>query len=101
MNRSKKIKGKKAQLNKPVPTLNLVDYSEMNVPLIVVYNSPADFPGKIIARVWEGMNNRPTNVYCEYKNVAECERDIMSAGFVMNFPRNAEDDECIIGTYMR
>lgn len=88
-------------LNKPVPTLNLVDYSEMKMPVVVVYDSPLDFPGKVIARVWEASVNRPTNVYCQYETIAQCEKDAMSAGFIMKFPRSLSDDTHIVATYMR
>lgn len=101
MNKQKKLAHKNAPLYKPVPTLNLVDYSEMKMPFIVVYDSPKDFPGKIIARVWEGALNRPTNTYCEYDNLDKCEKDIVSAGFILKFPRTPDDDKCIVETYMR
>lgn len=88
-------------ISKPVPTLNLVDYSEMKMPVVVVYDSPLDFPGKVIARVWEATVNRPTNVYCQYETIAQCEKDAMSAGFIMKFPRSLSDDTHIVATYMR
>lgn len=59
------------------------------------------FPGKVVARVWDGEKNRPTNVYCEYENLKRCEDDVMSAGFIFKFPRTPEDDACIVETYMR
>lgn len=71
------------------------------VPLVVIYDSPKDFPGKVVARVWDGEKNRPTNVYCEYENLKRCEDDVMSAGFIFKFPRTPEDDACIVETYMR
>lgn len=33
-------------ISKPVPTLNLVDYSEMKMPVVVVYDSPWIFREK-------------------------------------------------------
>lgn len=79
----------------------LGDYSDIKVPLVVIYDSPKDFPGKVVARVWDGEKNRPTNVYCEYENLKRCEADVMSAGFIFKFPRTPEDDACIVETYMR
>jgi hypothetical protein len=67
----------------------------------VIYDSPKDFPGKVVARVWDGEKSRPTNVYCEYENLKRCEDDVMSAGFMFKFPRTPEDDACIVETYMR
>jgi hypothetical protein len=88
-------------INKRVPSLAAVDYSDMKMPMIVVYNSPADFPGKVIARVWEGSINRPTNVYCEYKTIAKCREDAEAAGFTICIPRSPMDDKSIVGTYMK
>ena len=81
MNKQKKLAKQNTPLYKRVPTLNLVDYSDIKVPLVVIYDSPKDFPGKVVARVWDGEKNRPTNVYCEYENLKRCEDDVMSAGF--------------------
>ena len=54
MNRQKKLAKQNTPLYKRVPTLNLVDYSDIKVPLVVIYDSPKDFPGKVVARVWDG-----------------------------------------------
>ena len=67
MNKQKKLAKQNTPLYKRVPTLNLVDYSDIKVPLVVICDSPKDFPGKVVARVWDGEKNRPTNVYCEYE----------------------------------
>lgn len=72
MNKQKKLAKQNTPLYKRVPTLNLVDYSDIKVPLVVIYDSPKDFPGKVVARVWDGEKNRPTNVYCEYENLKRC-----------------------------
>ena len=90
MNKQKKLAKQNTPLYKRVPTLNLVDYSDIKVPLVVIYDSPKDFPGKVVARVWDGE-----------KNLKRCEDDVMSAGFIFKFPRTPEDDACIVETYMR
>ena len=74
MNKQKKLAKQNTPLHKRVPTLNLVDYSDIKVPLVVIYDSPKDFPGKVVARVWDGEKNRPTNVYCEYENLKRWKR---------------------------
>ena len=53
MNKQKKLAKQNTPLYKRVPTLNLVDYSDIKVPLVVIYDSPKDFPGKVVARVWD------------------------------------------------
>lgn len=42
MNRQKKLAKQNTPLYKRVPTLNLVDYSDIKVPLVVIYDSPKD-----------------------------------------------------------
>lgn len=46
MNKQKKLAKQNTPLYKRVPTLNLVDYSDIKVPLVVIYDSPKDFPEK-------------------------------------------------------
>ena len=94
MNRQKKLAKQNTPLYKRVPTLNLVDYSDIKVPLVVIYDSPKDFPGKVVARVWDGEKSRPTNVYCEYENLKRCEDDVMSAGFVFKI-RKMTDEQLV------
>lgn len=98
MNTDKK---KEPPINKLVLSLVSVDYSDMQFPMIVVYDNPSDFPGKVIARVWEGATNQPTNVYCKYKTVTQCRNDAIRAGFTTCIPRSTTDDRSIVGTYMR
>lgn len=45
-------------ISKPVPTLNLVDYSEMKMPVVVVYDSPLDFPGKSHCKSMGGISQQ-------------------------------------------
>lgn len=92
---------RKKPINKKVSSLAIVDYSEMKVPMVVIYDSPLDFPGKVIARVFEGATNQPTNVYCEYETVAKGMRDAEDAGFTAYFPRSVLDPKNIVGTYIR
>jgi len=90
----------KVPINKKVDSLNLVDLSDMKFPIVVVYNRPFDFPAKIIARVWEGSINKPTNVYCEYDNIDDCRKDAYSAGFNTKIDRNPADDIHIVESYI-
>lgn len=53
MNKQKKLVKQNTPLYKRVPTLNLVDYSDIKVPLVVIYDSPKDFPGKVVGKSME------------------------------------------------
>ena len=57
VNKQKKLVKQNTPLYKRVPTLNLVDYSDIKVPLVVIYESKKDLPGKEVERVWDGENN--------------------------------------------
>lgn len=46
MNKQKKLAKQNTPLYKRVPTLNLVDYSDIKVPLVVIYDSPERLSGK-------------------------------------------------------
>lgn len=87
--------------NKKVTSMTLVDFSDMKLPMICVYNRPTDFPDKIIARVWEGSINKPTYVYAEYETLEECRLDARAAGFCVLIPRDPKDDICIVESYFR
>lgn len=95
------LRRKKPPINKKVSSLAIVDYSEMKVPMVVIYDSPLDFHGKVIARVFEGATNQPTNVYCEYETVEKGMRDAEDAGFTAYFPRSISEPKNIVGTYIR
>jgi len=90
----------KKQKNKSVATLKLVDYSSIKIPMIVVYSSPTDFPGKVIGRVFEGANATPTDIYCEYKTVEQCRADALTAGFDTVISRCQSDEIHIVESYI-
>lgn len=86
---------------KQVDSMRHVDFSDMLFPIIVLYAGPDDFPDRIIARVWEGAKNLPTNVFCEYPDLESGERDIMQAGFTVKIPRSPEDVISIVCSYIK
>lgn len=78
-----------------------VDLSEFRIAMIVIYNSPQDYPGKYIARVWDAAVGKPTNCIQERDNLEDLREDINAAGFKYKFPRAAGDDPVIIESWMR
>lgn len=87
--------------NKVVPSLTMVDLSDMAAPMVVIYENPADFPSKCIARVWEAASNSPTNTIIVRDTVQECRDDVMAAGFLVCVKRNESDAKCIVESWMR
>lgn len=81
-----------------VESMAKVDFSEMKIPLIVLYYDTIDFPGQYVARVFE--IDKPTQVCCTYKSKKAAREDAIKAGFNAVIPRNADDFYCIVETYM-
>lgn len=48
-------------MNKMVESMTQVDLSEIKMPMAVIYDSPKDFPGMYLCRIWEGEGCHPTN----------------------------------------
>lgn len=78
-----------------------VDLSGLKQPLVTIYESPADFPGVCVARIWEGPGPKPTDTVTVRNTLEELREDIMAAGFRVCFPRAAGDDPAIVETWMQ
>jgi hypothetical protein len=68
-----------------------------NVPIIVVYTSPLDFPGKFVARLWD-IYNKPT----AYAMVADILDDIRKGipETMTRLPPDLKDDQVIVETWL-
>lgn len=82
-----------------VPSVQNIDFSDMVLPGIVVYDHPEDFPDSYIARVWEFKTNRPTNVAISNTDLNAIRDQARLAGFTP-FPRHPEDDPCIMEVWL-
>lgn len=82
-------------------TLAQFTYQQLGFPMITVYDHPADYPDYYVARVWDGIIPQATEDFVLYDTLKECRRDIVAAGFFLPIPRSAEDDICIIASYIR
>ena len=68
-------------------------------PVIVVYHTPGDFPGKYVARIWDLEDGQPVPKYFIVKNtLEEIKREI--PGGMTWFMRDDDDDPCVVGTYI-
>lgn len=86
---------------KQVESFRRVDFSGMKMPMIVIYNSPQDYPGKYIARVWDAVIPAPTNCIQIKDTLEKLRKDIKAAGFVSRLARAAGDDPVIVESWMR
>lgn len=88
-------------MRKEVETLTQVDLSGLSIPMAVMYNSPDDYPGKYVARIFEGATCNPTDVIIIRETQEETRKDIKAAGFKVFFPRDRNDAKCIVETWMK
>ncbi|MDF2984911.1 MAG: hypothetical protein K0R50_421 [Eubacterium sp.] len=68
-----------------------------NPPIIVVYNSPKDYPGKYVARLWN-IKNKPTRMVVLSDSLAEIKK--MIPVHMILVPPVASDDSVIVGSYI-
>lgn len=85
---------------KLVESMKLVDFSNIKVPLIVVYDHPSDYPDAYVARVWAAERNLPTNVFIKKDTLQEIREDIRSSGFMLCISRAAEDHPTIVESWI-
>lgn len=85
--------------NRVVRSMKEVDFSELKMPMIVVFEKPVDFPDKYIARVFEC--EQPTNTLIIRDSLQECREDITAAGFLACLERTDEDALAIVETWMK
>lgn len=68
--------------DKLVESMTILDFSDMKLPMVVVYDHPADYPDAYVARVWEMKGNLPTNTFIKMDTLEGIREDIQSAGFM-------------------
>ena len=88
-------------MNKMVERMTQVDLSEIKMPMAVVYDSPKDFPGMYLCRIWEGSGCHPTNTAMQKNSLEAMREDLQAAGFSIRFPRADGDDPAILETWIR
>lgn len=89
-------------MDKIVESMTQVDFSEIKLPMAVIYDSPEDYPGEHVCRIWDGgAGLRPTDTIMKGKTLEEMRKDIQAAGFTLRFPRAEGDDPTIVETWMR
>lgn len=95
-----KEKGKTIIFEKENPFCN-VNYDNMIVPSITIYNSPADHRGVYVARLFESAVPAPLNTFVTSDNIDEIREMIRAAGFGSCVPRDPRDHPVIVETWFR
>lgn len=88
-------------MNKMVESMTQVDLSEIKMPMAVIYDSPKDFPGMYLCRIWEGAGCHPTNTAMQKNSLEEMREDLQAAGFSIRFHRADGDDPVILETWIK
>ena len=89
-------------MDKIVESMTQVDFTEIKLPMAVIYEKPKDHPGMYVCRIWDGgAGLRPTNTIMKGKTLEEMQEDIQAAGFTLRFPRAEGDDPTIVETWIR
>jgi hypothetical protein len=73
-------------------------YKKCTMPSITIYNSPEDYPGKYVARLFDSAIPSPT-VYIVFSDRLENIRNIIPKEMV-RFIRSENDDKYIVETWL-
>lgn len=79
---------------KEIKTLKDIDFTSLKLPAVAIYDSPSDYPGKIVARLWD--KGEPTETILIKDNIDDMREDINQAGLTCHIPRGKSDDPCIV-----
>lgn len=83
--------------DKEVQRPTQVNYSDIRLPLWVMYKSPKDYPGKVVARLFS--TDEPTNTVIVKQSVEELSEVFSEEGYAF-IPRNRGDDRVIMGAWI-
>jgi hypothetical protein len=71
----------------------------LKMPMIVIYDSPSDFPDKVLARLWD--LDKPTEFAIAKDSISEIRKSIKIAErWVHCLPRMAKDDPKIVEVWL-
>lgn len=86
------------RLSRLVEHLRDVDWSDLKVPIAVIYDKPLDFPDKFVIRLFD--MNKATNIVALRDSLEECRKECIDAGFCSVLPRISDDDRRIAESWM-
>ena len=78
-----------------------VNYDNMFVPSITIYDSPADYRGAYVARLFESAVPAPLNTFATSDSIEDLRDMIRVAGFNFCVPRDPHDHPVIVETWFR
>jgi len=78
-----------------------VNYDNMILPSITIYNSLADHRGMYVARLFESAVPAPLNTFAIGNKIDELRDMIKAAGFYLRVPRDIHDLPAVVETWFR
>ncbi len=84
--------------DKRVNSISEVDMSGLIMPLIAVYEHPADYPDNYVARVFD--ISEATDTIIVKDSLLDIQRDIGENTSRIFFPRGAEDVKSLVGVWV-
>lgn len=85
--------------DKLITHLDLADFSDMQLPMLTIYERPADYPDLYVVRVWECLPTpQPTNMVVLTTTLEEARRRLPQG--YQRISRSEIDDPKIVETYI-
>lgn len=75
-----------------------IDFSGYTMPMIVVYSNPKDYPGKVVARLYDV--EKPTDIVVVKESLREMTKDLAEHSNMLPLGRMPEDDDTVIGVWI-
>lgn len=85
-------------MDKMVDSVREIDFNVYLMPMVVVYSNPKDYPGKVVARVYDV--DKPTDVVIVKDSLKELEEDLLTYSNMLPLGRTPEDDKTVIGVWL-
>ena len=85
-------------MDKILNSIAEADLSGLRMPIVTMYRSPKDYPGKCVARIWDG--DRPTETVVIKDTVGEIDEDMHRHTSMFWIPPTADDDPAIMGAWI-
>lgn len=84
--------------DRKVSSMCQVNFASLRSPVIEVHESPSDYPGKYMARIFDV--DVPTDIVMVKDTLAELQNDIRQHTDMIFFTRGMEDVESLIGAWV-
>lgn len=81
-----------------VKSIREIDFRGLRMPMLAVYDSPEDYPGKVVARLYD--LDRPTDIVLIGSAREEIQAEIRNNTGMVFLLRGAEDVRSLVGVWV-